>query len=63
MRRIFKGSGNKDSDQLFSVSSGGGQEVICLICSKEDLHYSPETLATLRMVELWKRLSAVTDIP
>lgn len=39
-RRVFqftKGYYNRDSDQLLSVSSGGGQEVICLICSKEDL--------------------------
>lgn len=60
MRRIFqflKGYCNKTSDPLFSVSSGGGQEVICLICSKEDLHYTPETFATARIVKLWKRLT------
>lgn len=44
-RRVFqftKGYYNKDSDELFSVSSGGGQEVIYLICSKEDLGYTLE---------------------
>lgn len=44
-RKVFQfinGYYREDSDQSFYISSGGGQEVIGLTCSKEDLVYTLE---------------------